>query len=135
MIEIEHAGTHHGRAGMWLSVAVHHEVCSLQMHQKGSSEETDTVVARSLPKHRKGLRDRGRHHHSNCQSRCFIVEFISVWPSPSSYLPHYMHSNATSQPWATLYVTYVAFSLSHTTGNVLPLSQSVLLYLRSYPHH
>ena len=31
------------------------------MHENGSSEEADSIVARFLPKHRKSLCDRGRH--------------------------------------------------------------------------
>ena len=45
-------------------LGVRYEVCRLRMHQKGNSEETDTIVARFLPKHRKSLCDRGRHRLS-----------------------------------------------------------------------
>ena len=101
-----------------------------RMHEKGNSEEAETIVARSLPKHRKGLRDRGRHHHSSSQSRCSTVRFRLVWavscfcaPPPSSYLPSTHISMRLAGPRSPLNVTYAAFSLYH-----LPLRDSSRLY-------
>ena len=67
MIEIEmqeHTMVQQERGGEPRSLQVE------RMREKGNSEEAEAIVARSLPKHRKGLHDRGRHRHSNCQSRC-----------------------------------------------------------------
>ena len=88
--------------------------------QKGNSEEADTVVAWYSPKLRSLW---GRHRHSICRSRCFIVQIglgllLLLCTLTYSHPLHTFFSICIAPrpagPWCPLYVTYVAFSLYHT---------------------
>ena len=108
-------------------LGVCYEVCRLRMHQKGNSEETNTIVARFLPKHRKAFPiGTSSSLRLSCRSRCSTVGFILVWSlscfyalSPASYLPRNTHRNATSWPSVSSPCYIRGFlALSHTAPRV-----------------
>ena len=95
-----------------------------RMHEKGNSEEAETIVARSLPKHRKSLRDWG------CQGTSLPYSLDWSGPSPASVHLHPLQTSHRTPigmrlagPRSPLSVTRVPFSLYH-----LPLRDSPRLY-------
>ena len=91
---------------------------------KLDAEEAETIVARSLPKHRKSLRDWG------CQGTSLPYSLDWSGPSPASVHLHPLQTSHRTHigmrlpgPRSPLNVTYAAFSLYH-----LPLRDSPRLY-------